>query len=227
MMRLLIYSFFLFLLIIPNNLSAQDKKISASDEAAVADGYKQIKEAQKIANESGKEKVDDEIAEPNRKEKLDKKNNEQEESKKDIGSNSNEKPSLNSNVEELDSSLRRPLYSSRGKRDPFKPFVKEVSKKEKKVNITKTTPPIKRYSLDEFRIVGIVWVKDDPKAMVIDPEKNTYFLGKNDEIGNRNGVILEIRDNGLLVSEKRFFEDVFGEEKVEIKKSVLAFVEEE
>ena len=63
--------------------------------------------------------------------------------------------------------------------------------------------------------------------MVIDPEKNTYFLGKNDEIGNRNGVILEIRDNGLLVSEKRFFEDVFGEEKVEIKKSVLAFVEEE
>ena len=50
MMRLLIYSFFLFLLIVPNNLSAQDKKIPASDEAAVSDGYKQIKKAQKIAN---------------------------------------------------------------------------------------------------------------------------------------------------------------------------------
>ena len=81
--------------------------------------------------------------------------------------------------------------------------------------------------MEEYRIVGIVWVDNEPKAMVVDPEKNTYFLGKTDEIGNKNGVIIEVNENGLLVSEKRFFEDVFGEQKVEVKKSVLAFVDED
>ena len=125
----------------------------------------------------------------------------------------------------LDESLTRPLYQPLGKRDPFKPFIKEP--KEREAAISATTPPIKRFPLDEYRIVGIVWVDNVPKAMVVDPEKNTYFLGTDDEIGNKNGVILEVTENGLLVNEKRFFEDVFGEQKVEVKKSVLAFADEE
>ncbi|MGI9534939.1 MAG: pilus assembly protein PilP [Thermodesulfobacteriota bacterium] len=125
----------------------------------------------------------------------------------------------------LESNLDKPLYSPTGKRDPFKPFIK--TPKEKAAVITATTPPIKRFPLAEYRIVGIVWVENEPKAMVVDPEKNTYFLGKSDEIGNKNGVIVEVNENGLLVSEKRFFEDVFGEQKVEVKKSVLAFADED
>lgn len=125
----------------------------------------------------------------------------------------------------IEESLTRPLYQAFGKRDPFKPFIKEP--KEREAAISETTPPIKRFPLDEYRIVGIVWVDNEPRAMVVDPEKNTYFLGKSDEIGNRNGVILEVTENGLLVNEKRFFEDIFGEQKVEVKKSVLAFADEE
>ena len=125
----------------------------------------------------------------------------------------------------IEESLTRPLYQAFGKRDPFKPFIKEP--KEREATISETTPPIKRFPLDEYRIVGIVWVDNVPRAMVVDPEKNTYFLGRTDEIGNRNGVILEVSANGLLVTEKRFFEDVFGEKKVEVKKSVLAFADEE
>jgi Tfp pilus assembly protein PilP len=125
----------------------------------------------------------------------------------------------------LEEQLSKPLYQPFGKRDPFKPFIKEP--KENEATISETTPPIKRFPLDEYRIVGIVWVENVPKAMVVDPEKNTYFLGKTDEIGNKNGIILEVSENGLLVNEKRFFEDVFGEQKVEIKKSVLAFAGEE
>ena len=125
----------------------------------------------------------------------------------------------------IEESLTRPLYRAFGKRDPFKPFIKEP--KEREAAISATTPPIKRFPLDEYRIVGIVWVDNEPRAMVVDPDKNTYFLKKSDEIGNRNGVILEVSENGLLVNEKRYFEDVFGEQKVEIKKSVLAFADEE
>ncbi|MGI9533489.1 MAG: pilus assembly protein PilP [Thermodesulfobacteriota bacterium] len=126
---------------------------------------------------------------------------------------------------DLEENRNQPLYEATGKRDPFKPFIK--TPKEKDAVITATTPPIKRFPLEEYRIVGIVWVDNEPKAMVVDPEKNTYFLSKTDEIGNKNGVIIEVNENGLLVSEKRFFEDVFGEQKVEVKKSVLAFADED
>ncbi len=121
--------------------------------------------------------------------------------------------------------LRKP-YSTRGKRDPFKAFI-QAPNETKQTPISESTPPIKRYSLNQYRIVGIVRYADSPKAMVVDPEQNTYYLGLDDEIGNKNGKIIEVRDNGLLVQEKRFFEDVFGNSKVEVKKSVLAFVEED
>jgi len=62
--------------------------------------------------------------------------------------------------------------------------------------------------------------------MVVDPEANTYFLGVGDKIGNSDGEILEVRENGILVQEKAKVENVYGEVKVETKKSVLAFQDE-
>ena len=122
--------------------------------------------------------------------------------------------------------IDRPLYEAGNKRDPFKPFVKNPRKKQ--VVITSaTTPPIKRFSLDKYRIVGVVWAGNEPKVVVVDPEKNSYFLGKMDEIGNKNGVIVEVNKNGLLVREEVFFEDEFGNQKMEVKKSVLAFADED
>jgi Tfp pilus assembly protein PilP len=61
--------------------------------------------------------------------------------------------------------------------------------------------------------------------MIVDPEKNTYVLGVGDEIGNMQGKIVEIKNNGILVQERRYFENVFGEKKVETATSVLAFRE--
>ena len=121
---------------------------------------------------------------------------------------------------------QRPLYNSVGKRDPFRPFIRIVEQKEVKPQISQLVPPIKRYPLEEFRLVGILWTGQQPKAMIVDPEKNTYVLGIGDEIGNSQGKIVEIRDNGILVEEKKQFEDIFGQKKIETKKSILAFREE-
>jgi Tfp pilus assembly protein PilP len=117
-------------------------------------------------------------------------------------------------------------YDTTGMRDPFKPFIKLV---ETPVGSAPTVllPPIQRYSLNQFRIVGIVWISGRPQAMVVDPEANTYFLGVGDKIGNSDGEILEVRENGILVQEKAKIENVYGDVKVEIKKSVLAFQDEE
>jgi Tfp pilus assembly protein PilP len=119
----------------------------------------------------------------------------------------------------------KPLYTSQGKRDPFRPSIKLEEEREVKPQVSQLVPPIKRYPLEEFRLVGILWAGQQPKAMIVDPEKNTYVLGIGDEIGNSQGRIIEVRESGILVEEKRQLEDVFGQKKIEVRKSVLAFRE--
>lgn len=116
-------------------------------------------------------------------------------------------------------------YDPAGKRDPFKPFIRLIDIPSGPAPVV--VPPIQRYALDQFRISGIVTMGGEPQAMVVDPEGNTYFLGAGDKIGNKQGEILEVRGNGLLVQETTKLQDVYGEEKIEIKKSVLAFQDEE
>ncbi len=121
---------------------------------------------------------------------------------------------------------QEPAVPSAGRRDPFKPFIKIIEKKEVGQEVSKSLPPLKRYPLEQFRLTGIMFVGRRPKAMIVDPEKNTYFLGVGDEIGDKQGRIVEVRNNAILVEEKRSFEDVFGQKKIETKRSVLAFKEE-
>ncbi|MEZ4548041.1 MAG: pilus assembly protein PilP [Thermodesulfobacteriota bacterium] len=84
----------------------------------------------------------------------------------------------------------RPPYDPAGKRDPFKPFIKLMDIPSAGPAPV-VVPPIQRYSLDQFRISGIVWMSGKPQAMVVDPEGNTYFLGDGDRIGNKEGEILK------------------------------------
>lgn len=116
---------------------------------------------------------------------------------------------------------QKPRYDSTGMRDPFRPFLKLIDIPKGPDPIVR--PPLRRYPLGSFRLAGIIWIGDEPKAMIVDPEANTYFLGVGDGIGNKEGVILEVRDRGILVQEQTKFENVYGEVKTETKKSVLAF----
>ena len=115
----------------------------------------------------------------------------------------------------------KPRYDSSGMRDPFKPFIKLVDRPSGPAPIIR--PPIRRYPLSSFRLAGIIWIGDEPRAMIVDPETNTYFLGVGDRIGNKEGEILEVRERGILVQEKTKLENVYGEVRIEVKKSVLAF----
>ncbi|HVY55782.1 MAG TPA: pilus assembly protein PilP [Thermodesulfobacteriota bacterium] len=118
----------------------------------------------------------------------------------------------------------KPPYDSTGMRDPFKPFIKLTDTPT--APSVALRPPIQRYPLNQFRITGIVWIGGKPQAMVVDPEGNTYFLGVGDKIGSSDGEILEVRQNGILVQERTRFENVYGEVKIEVKQSVLAFQNE-
>ncbi|HSG30531.1 MAG TPA: pilus assembly protein PilP [Thermodesulfobacteriota bacterium] len=117
------------------------------------------------------------------------------------------------------------FYSPIDKRDPFKPFIKVVDTKDRELDpdIDPLAPPIKRYKLDQFKLVGVFWLENTAQAMIIDPEKNTYMLQIGDEVGNREGKIVEIRENGISVEEKFRFENADGLRTVKLQKSILAF----
>ncbi len=127
--------------------------------------------------------------------------------------------------EPLAARQEKPPYDSTGMRDPFKPFIKLVDTPSAPSVVLR--PPIQRFPLNQFRIVGIVWIGGKPQAMIVDPEANTYFLGVGDKIGSSDGEILEVRQNGILVQERMKLENVYGEVKIEVKESVLAFQNEE
>lgn len=118
------------------------------------------------------------------------------------------------------------FYSPTDKRDPFKPFVKVLDREiEIQPEFNPLLPPIKRFSLSQFKLVGVMWLETVPQAMLTDPEKNTYILYVGDEIGNRQGSIVEIRENGIAVEEKYYLENTEGQRSVEIRKSILAFTD--
>jgi Tfp pilus assembly protein PilP len=134
-------------------------------------------------------------------------------------------PAQPGKVEPLATGEEKLPYDSTGMRDPFKPFIKLVDTPSSPSVVLR--PPIQRYPLNQFRIVGIVWVGGKPQAMIVDPEANTYFLGVGDKIGSSDGEILEVRQNGILVQERTKMENVYGEVKIEVKQSVLAFQNDE
>lgn len=119
------------------------------------------------------------------------------------------------------------FYNPVDKRDPFRPFIKIVDNKEIEVNpeIDPLAPPIRRYKLDQFKLVGVFWLENAPQAMITDPEKNTYMLKIGDQIGNREGKIVEIRENGISVEEKKYFVNPEGLRSIKLSKSILAFKE--
>ena len=107
------------------------EKTPDSIDTTISDGYIKIKETRERVKEFAEGEID-------------------EESKNVEGQNLEEASEIDNfqtpppAAEELGVPLQRPLYQSKGKRDPFKPFVK--APKEREVTITQTTPPIKRFT---------------------------------------------------------------------------------
>lgn len=194
------------------DINSQEAENPADDET-IAEGYKVIKDAK--GNNQKPEAEDDKG--------IDEGSSAQQENQDKAPGNA-EVPQQTGRTDSL-SAKDTPRYDSAGKRDPFKPFLKLVDIPVGPSTVVR--PPIQRYPLNQFRIAGIVWIGDQPQAMIVDPEANTYFLGVGDKIGDKEGEILEVRESGLLVQERARLENVYGEVKVEVRKSVLAFQNEE
>lgn len=105
-----------------------------------------------------------------------------------------------------------------GRRNPFRPMVMKDEGGDR-VAIGPATP-LERYELDELRLMAIMWDVKNPRAMIMDPNKEIHIVGKDDRLGRRQGYIAVIREGELVVVETADFngEAVYSTRVVKIEK---------
>lgn len=110
-------------------------------------------------------------------------------------------PALTTGPASVDSSYS---YHPLGKPDPFKPFVEEeieVKKKEVEKKAVLSIYPLQRQEADKFRIVGIVGDEGSRIAIAEDVAKKHYPLVVGTHIGLKNGKVVEILSDRVVVEE--------------------------
>jgi type IV pilus assembly protein PilP len=92
------------------------------------------------------------------------------------------------------------VYSSAGKRDPFRSFLSELSS-EKQESATRCATPLGRFEIEQLRLVAVVTGLEDPVAMVEAPNGVGYSLRRGSCIGKNGGVVSAVRSDGVVVGE--------------------------
>jgi Tfp pilus assembly protein PilP len=95
---------------------------------------------------------------------------------------------------------------------PAEPVIKPVVV-QPKVEITSTTlaappttqvsnDPLLKYELTRYKVVGIVWDVNSPRAVIMDPDSKLFTITKSSKLGNNNGVVTQIKEGEIIVTEQ-------------------------
>ena len=108
-------------------------------------------------------------------------------------------------------------YDSKGKTDPFKPFVRlelptAAKKGPEKKKYTGNLTPLQRVSLDKVRVTGIAGSPVKRVAMVEDGAGKGYIVYLGTLIGENGGRVIQILPDRVIVEEKAG-EGIKGKEK--------------
>lgn len=99
------------------------------------------------------------------------------------------------------------IYDPTGKRDPFRPHrsaIKVIPKEGS--GSSESADPLLKHDLDKLEVIGILWDVKKPRAVVRDPDGNTYSIVKNSKIGRADGFVAAIRDGEIVVIETVYVE---------------------
>jgi len=102
-----------------------------------------------------------------------------------------------------------PPYNPVGRRDPFRPFMFDLRKREPE-NVELT--PLQRYDLGQLTVVGTLWEMNPPRAMVEDSAGMGFIVTIGTPIGRNGGVVAAIEPRRVIVEEKTV--DFYGNEQV-------------
>jgi Tfp pilus assembly protein PilP len=84
------------------------------------------------------------------------------------------------------------------KNNIFAPPPVVVKKPEENV-IVNTNNPLQRYRLEAYQLKGIVVTNGWRKAVVVSPDKRTFFVQVGDYLGNRGERIVDIRPDAIVL----------------------------
>lgn len=88
-------------------------------------------------------------------------------------------------------------YNPIGKRDPFRSFFRAIEDTE----IPNPTP-LQRFDIEQYKLVGVVWGIDSPRAMVQDPEQTGHILELGTYVGKHWGRVTQISRTSVVVTEE-------------------------
>jgi type IV pilus assembly protein PilP len=92
------------------------------------------------------------------------------------------------------------VYSSAGKRDPFRSFLAELTT-ERRETETRCATPLGRFEIEQLKLVAVVTGLEDPVAMVEAPNGVGYALRRGACIGKNGGLVTAVRSDGVVISE--------------------------
>ena len=92
------------------------------------------------------------------------------------------------------------VYSSVGKRDPFRNFFAELEREKGSLQ-TRCATPLGRFELEQLKVVAVVTGLEDPVAMVEAPNGVGYALHRGACIGKNGGSVAVVRTGEVVVSE--------------------------
>ncbi|MDZ4163746.1 MAG: pilus assembly protein PilP [Smithellaceae bacterium] len=106
-------------------------------------------------------------------------------------------------------------YTSRGMQDPFRPFLETDALRTRAQERLQVVPlsPLLRSPVESFRLLGIVGDLHRRMAVVEDSEGKFHTLLPGSHIGNRDGQVVGIHRDHLIVEET--VRSVAGREKRE------------
>lgn len=95
------------------------------------------------------------------------------------------------------------VYSREGRRDPFVPL-SQIRRPLTPAEESEPETPLQSYDVSQFRLVGLIVGRGEPKAMVVAPDGKSYVLSRGIKIGKNNGVIIDITSESVSVQEKYY-----------------------
>ncbi|MCC6806495.1 MAG: pilus assembly protein PilP [Deltaproteobacteria bacterium] len=96
------------------------------------------------------------------------------------------------------------VYSSIGKRDPFRPYYIDQALEEEEKNTGRTLTELEHFEIDQLKLVGIVTGTSMPSAMVEDPDGVGHTIMIGTLMGKNGGRVKQIkRDEVLIIEEFR------------------------
>jgi type IV pilus assembly protein PilP len=113
---------------------------------------------------------------------------------------------------------QRYVYDTAGRRDPFQPPL-VVARQVLNADPEEPLTPLQSYDIGQFRLIGVIIGKGEPRAMVVAPDGKSYILQRRIKIGKNGGQVTEVQQGMVVIEEK--FQDFAGEVKTVIQEIKL------